>query len=102
MSYESKNSHNVNIPAFPVGTLLPIFEIYSTTDESLPITNGFRHIMYGFNNSPIGWLECNGDLVSKNDYPELFEIIKYTYGGAGDYFALPNIPIFFIRVDYNL
>lgn len=102
MTYESRNAHNVNIPAFPVGTVLPIYEIYSLTEESLPITNGYRHILYGNNNAPIGWLECNGSMVSKNDYPELFNIIGYSYGGAGNNFALPSIPIFFIRVDYKL
>lgn len=43
---------------------------------------------------PDGWLLCNGSLVSRIDYAELFTIIGESYG-AGDgstTFALPNEP----------
>jgi len=29
---------------------------------------------------PSGWLKCDGSLVSKEDYPALFEVIGYTFG----------------------
>ena len=42
---------------------------------------------------PTGYLECNGQLVSRTDYSELFEMIGTTYGeGDGSTtFALPNL-----------
>lgn len=43
---------------------------------------------------PAGWLLCDGSLVSRTEYSELFAVIGETYG-AGDgetTFALPNEP----------
>jgi len=45
---------------------------------------------------PDGWLVCDGSLISKTQYPELFDELNYTYGGSGDDFSLPpqsSIPI---------
>ena len=39
---------------------------------------------------PSGYLECDGSLVSKTTYPDLFAVLDYTYGGTGDDFALPD------------
>jgi microcystin-dependent protein len=42
--------------------------------------------------APVGYLLCNGDLVSRTTYADLFSVIGTTYG-AGDNtstFALPN------------
>lgn len=39
---------------------------------------------------PVGYLLCNGALVAVAEYPELFAILGYTFGGSGDYFALPS------------
>lgn len=36
------------------------------------------------------WLESAGQSMSKQEYPELFEVIGYKYGGQGDNFLLPN------------
>lgn len=46
------------------------------------------------NHMPIGWLLCDGSIISRRDYPDLFAVIGETYG-AGDgvtTFALPNEP----------
>jgi len=40
---------------------------------------------------PVGWYTCDGRSVSKNDFPDLFAIIGYTYGGSGDDFLLPDL-----------
>lgn len=32
----------------------------------------------------------DGRLLKRNDYPELFALIKYAYGGSGEEFRLPN------------
>jgi microcystin-dependent protein len=36
------------------------------------------------------WAWCDGSLLQKSVYTELFAQIGYTYGGSGDNFALPN------------
>lgn len=41
--------------------------------------------------APNGWLLCNGSSVATSDYPDLFAIIGYTYGGSGSSFSLPNL-----------
>lgn len=46
---------------------------------------------------PVGWLKCNGALVSKLAYPQLFSKIGYTYGGAGNDFRLPDLRGEFLR-----
>jgi len=45
---------------------------------------------------PSNYKLCNGDLIPTTDYPELFNIIGYSYGGSGFNFALPNINQYFI------
>ena len=37
-----------------------------------------------------GWLICDGRSILKNNYPNLFSIIGYSFGGSGDSFNLPN------------
>lgn len=42
--------------------------------------------------APVGWLFCNGQLLSISDYYTLFALIGTTYGGDGqNTFALPNL-----------
>lgn len=48
-------------------------------------------------NVPIGWLKADGALVSRYLYPDLFAAIGYTYGGAGDFFRLPDLRGEFVR-----
>ena len=48
--------------------------------------------MFGGNFAPVGWLFCQGQLVSISDYDTLFNLIGTTYGGDGQStFALPNL-----------
>lgn len=46
---------------------------------------------------PDGYLECNGQELSKNHYPELFNLIGYTFGGEKNTFLLPDLQGQFIR-----
>lgn len=39
---------------------------------------------------PDGWLACDGSSYATADYPELFDTIAYTYGGAGANFNVPD------------
>jgi microcystin-dependent protein len=47
---------------------------------------------------PIGWLECNGAVLNRSDYIELFSEIGTTYGYTNsDNFILPDLRGEFIR-----
>ena len=37
-----------------------------------------------------GYFECSGQTLDKDDYPFLFDVIGYDYGGAGSNFQLPD------------
>lgn len=39
---------------------------------------------------PAGFMMADGRSLNKNEYPDLFQIIKYTYGGSEDNFNLPD------------
>lgn len=39
---------------------------------------------------PDGWLVCDGGSYATTDYPELFALIGYTFGGAGASFNVPD------------
>lgn len=39
---------------------------------------------------PAGFMIADGRSLNKNEYPDLFQIIKYTYGGSEDTFNLPD------------
>lgn len=52
---------------------------------------------YAASNVPVGWLKCDGALVSKNAFPHLFSKIGYTYGGVGNDFRLPDLRGEFLR-----
>jgi microcystin-dependent protein len=43
------------------------------------------------------WLHCDGRLLSKDDHPELFTLIQYTYGGSGNQFNIPDYRGRFLR-----
>lgn len=48
--------------------------------------------IFGFNFAPLGWAECNGQLMSIAQNTALFSILGTTYGGDGQTtFALPNL-----------
>lgn len=54
-------------------------------------------VYFAANSIPIGYLKCNGALVSTTAYPRLFEVIGYTYGGSGNQFRLPDLRGEFVR-----
>lgn len=47
-------------------------------------------VAFGGNTVPLGWLLCDGKSVLKTDYPNLFNLIGYAYGGSGASFNLPD------------
>lgn len=47
---------------------------------------------------PIGWLVCDGQLVSKGAYPDLYDIVLATYGsGTATTFVVPDFSSDFLR-----
>ena len=46
---------------------------------------------------PSGWLICDGSLLSKIEYINLFNVIGYLYGGYENNFNIPNTQGLFIR-----
>ena len=57
--------------------------------ETVPVGS---YISYStLNTVPDGFMVCDGRSLTKTDYPELFAVIGYTYGGSGENF---NIPVF--------
>ncbi|MFE5322762.1 phage tail protein [Paenibacillus sp. NPDC056579] len=48
--------------------------------------------MFGGNFAPLGWLKCDGQLLSIAQYSTLYTLIGTTYGGDGvNTFALPDL-----------
>lgn len=47
--------------------------------------------LFGGNYAPANWALCQGQTLSASQYPNLFTVIGYTYGGSGANFNLPNL-----------
>ena len=61
--------HDKYGPVVPVGALIP----------------------WGGLDPPEGWLYCHGQELSVAQYPELFSVISYYYGGSNDIFRVPSV-----------
>lgn len=68
------------------GKIQPIAKSFGASGMSAPIGS----ITPGFAENE-KWKFCEGQRLLKKDYPVLFSIIGYTYGGEGDYFNLPDM-----------
>ena len=55
-------------------------------------------ICYSLRTEKEGWLLCDGSSYSTTDYPDLFAVIQYTYGGSGDNFNVPNYQGMFLHL----
>lgn len=55
--------------------------------DSLPIGS---IVLWPGSLPPSGWKICNGDTLYKTDYPDLFDVLEYRYGGSGNSFNLPD------------
>jgi microcystin-dependent protein len=48
--------------------------------------------VFPFNFAPVGWVQCNGQLLPINQFTTLFAVIGVAYGGDGTTtFAVPNL-----------
>lgn len=68
------------------GKIQPIAKSFGASGMAAPIGS----ITPGFAENE-KWKFCEGQQLSKKDYPALFDVIGYTYGGEGDYFNLPDM-----------
>lgn len=46
---------------------------------------------------PAGYLFCDGRVLSKTIYPDLFSVLGYNWGGSGDSFQIPDMRGRFLR-----
>lgn len=56
--------------------------------------------LYASASAPPGCLLCNGGVYNVVDYLDLFNVIGYTFGGAGLTFNVPNISTPLVGVNY--
>ena len=48
--------------------------------------------LFGFNFAPVGWFQCNGQLLPISQYTALFSLLGTNFGGNGTInFGLPNL-----------
>jgi len=59
----------MNFNPFPVGIIIP----------------------FGSDVAPDGYLLCDGGAYDIDDYPELFAVVGYSFGGAGSSFNVPSL-----------
>jgi microcystin-dependent protein len=46
---------------------------------------------YAGTSAPSGYLLCDGTSVGTADYPDLFSVVQYNYGGSGTAFNVPDL-----------
>lgn len=80
------------LPGNPQDALQSIQRNFEALSQTLapPIPTG-TILPYAAGSAPLGYLVCNGLAIPRADYPALFEVIQYTYGGSGASFALPDL-----------
>ena len=56
-------------------------------------------LCYSLRTEKEGWLLCDGTSYSTTDYPDLFTVIGYTFGGSNSQFNVPNCSGKFLQMD---
>jgi microcystin-dependent protein len=77
----TSNTNFTGIPTIQTGSVKSIISVVKIGEIKMFISNMVPNNLY---------LKCDGSLYAVADYTDLFNIIQYTYGGGGDYFAVPN------------
>ena len=63
----------------PVGSVIAFAGNFGKSNES-----GVKNI------EALGWMECDGRNLRAAEYPELFVVLGYKYGGKDDSFNIPK------------
>ena len=69
-------------------------QLASTVADELPIG---AIMPFPINYAPLGWLICDGRYYHKDQFPELFESISFTFGKKDQFFRVPDLQGQFIR-----
>lgn len=64
-----------------------------TTEKCMEIPIGSTMLWWNAT-PPEKWLECDNTAYITTDYPELFALLGYTFGGGGSVFNVPNMHSF--------
>ncbi len=77
----------------PVGCVTAFAGTLGTPDSSSPpVTNPLE---------AWGWMYCDGRTLVSADYPELFAVLGYVYGGSDNNFQIPDYRGYFLRGNGN-
>ena len=64
--------------------------IFPSRSDATPFVSQIQ--LFGFNFAPVGWQQCNGQLLSISQNTALFSLVGTYYGGNGtSTFGLPNL-----------
>ncbi|MCP4216384.1 MAG: tail fiber protein [bacterium] len=96
---------NPMIPQFHVD--LPVGAVIAFAGEVSSNSSNLNE--HASNIESLGLMECDGRKFKISEHPELFAVLGYKYGGAGDTFNIPNFrgmtPIkgatYIIKYTYN-
>jgi microcystin-dependent protein len=76
-------------------TEIPTITVGSTIYNISTVPAGTIKMLISNISPPAGYLICNGASYLVADYPNLFSVIEYTYGGSGASFNVPNFQSYF-------
>jgi hypothetical protein len=82
----TSNTNFTQIPTITIGST--IYNVSTSPAGTIKMTISNSNI-------PAGYLSCDGSAYTTTDYPNLFNAIQYTYGGAGSSFNVPNFESYF-------
>jgi len=77
-------------PFLTMNYCISTYGIFPSPSGDMPYVGELE--LFGFNYAPIGWVSCNGQLLSIAEYEILFNLIGTTFGGDGQTtFAVPDL-----------
>jgi microcystin-dependent protein len=76
-------------------TSIPTITLNNTVYNISTLPSGTIKMLISNISPPVGLLLCNGATYATTDYPNLFAVIQYTYGGSGSSFNVPNFQSYF-------
>jgi len=85
------------IGELPVGSVTAFAGTLGAADSSSPPASVTPQ---DFVTAPLeawGWMACDGRSLATQQYPELFAVLGYVYGGSGNQFNIPDYRGYFLR-----
>ncbi len=79
------------IPSTPIGSVLA-FAGEITGPDNAARDNRTQDNRTGALIETLGWMACDGRSLPVQQYPELFNVLGYRYGGKDEVFNIPDIP----------